>query len=1167
MKILFTYNDNLMMNIGESRAANNHDRQPPTFRKMIQTNWLRNFEQKSKLEDKFLKIENIINESKVIELQILNLDIRGVNYSVNYFRNLLEDPQKNMDNIAFVLKINEPLFGEYNNAIVVYCSVKVIQRPVSPSIVLNVKRIELLDLPYIEPTTQIESTFRGQINIKFSNKTEQNIDPSLFLILNNSRKIDKLNNNNNNNELKDAISYFEWNQFIYSINSFYNQKNEDKKRDEIFVLDEKITINKKNDYGTLYLIKKSKFDYENISPKDIFNIYNQDDTDSSFPIKISKIKEDDLVSKFEDNIAILDEKITHRISRIKDLNVKKNEKDLNIKNNEKQIKIYDDKFIELKMILDSLDDKLIKLKITLDSLIKNEKKLSETDEKNKDKIVDISSEKNKLKKERDDTLKIINLIEQNVAPFREKNKILFKEIESLILDIKNLTNDNRIDEQKNNEYKTSIKYLDINTIYKIDFKVFKKEDKNNKNPIQDVQIGTLIDELKHYNNLNWEITQAQDKGKIEVIKRYRNAFTNITKGLYKNPYLLYSIFNTPKIITEFQRKPSSTIVKKYNLNEEQIKVIEKSINFRDVFYLQGPPGTGKTQTIAAISEEFININKNIVITSSTHEAINNFFDRLNDTNPDNPNILLLKYRHNYDDENFNENKMYQYFFEKVINFGTSSHKNENKINDLVSEYQETYGSNIIDYFLPQEIDILVKWDKNKIGKFSHSNQRVKKLWTRMEEDYSEDEEQKRLSIEYFNNMNKKNSEFKENLLMISEFEEILKLNNNVEIANSIIDYKKSISSNEYFANYLNNFKKSINNKEENIKEKNKFLKFVQENNLINVIGITTTSRMSIKVNNIERNLFSDYPIDLVIIDEISKSTTPEILSRIILSKKVIFAGDYKQLPPNIDFEEAEINKIYDERDNYPVLFEKYDIGSKEKFYTWVEKLYKTSFFKTKVEIMKNKNFSKKETPYQNLVVQHRFSEDIMNIVNEFYEPDEKLKMPNNNKNFEKYKMNISEVNLNESIGLIDTSVLSSDFIELLKPKNSKLDLSNNLEFRNFDSNYSLFLKKWNEAKINDFNAFVIAKAVQNLIQKNPDKDFIKKIGIIAMTRSQVKIIDHFLKEIFNDNINDLEKLNIKIDTVDNFQGREKEIIFVDLVRAHGSYEHEKNKIDYIKKEI
>ncbi|MBP5783790.1 hypothetical protein J6W32_04330 [bacterium] len=42
-------------------------------------------------------------------------------------------------------------------------------------------------------------------------------------------------------------------------------------------------------------------------------------------------------------------------------------------------------------------------------------------------------------------------------------------------------------------------------------------------------------------------------------------------------------------------------------------------------------------------------------------------------------------------------------------------------------------------------------------------------------------------------------------------------------------------------------------------------------------------------------------MDIVIIDEISKSTTPEILSRIVLAKKVIFAGDYKQLPPKCDF--------------------------------------------------------------------------------------------------------------------------------------------------------------------------------------------------------------------------------------------------------------------------
>ncbi|MBO6041668.1 hypothetical protein J6P52_00590 [bacterium] len=41
-------------------------------------------------------------------------------------------------------------------------------------------------------------------------------------------------------------------------------------------------------------------------------------------------------------------------------------------------------------------------------------------------------------------------------------------------------------------------------------------------------------------------------------------------------------------------------------------------------------------------------------------------------------------------------------------------------------------------------------------------------------------------------------------------------------------------------------------------------------------------------------------MDIVIIDEISKSSTPEILSKIVLAKKIIFAGDYKQLPPKCD---------------------------------------------------------------------------------------------------------------------------------------------------------------------------------------------------------------------------------------------------------------------------
>ncbi|MBR4486437.1 hypothetical protein IKS57_03665 [bacterium] len=62
-------------------------------------------------------------------------------------------------------------------------------------------------------------------------------------------------------------------------------------------------------------------------------------------------------------------------------------------------------------------------------------------------------------------------------------------------------------------------------------------------------------------------------------------------------------------------------------------------------------------------------------------------------------------------------------------------------------------------------------------------------------------------------------------------------------------------------------------------------------------------------------------MDIVIIDEISKSNTPEILSRIVLAKKVIFAGDYKQLPPESDFSIDECKYLI-ENDNFNKKFNK-----------------------------------------------------------------------------------------------------------------------------------------------------------------------------------------------------------------------------------------------------
>lgn len=64
---------------------------------------------------------------------------------------------------------------------------------------------------------------------------------------------------------------------------------------------------------------------------------------------------------------------------------------------------------------------------------------------------------------------------------------------------------------------------------------------------------------------------------------------------------------------------------------------------------------------------------------------------------------------------------------------------------------------------------------------------------------------------------------------------------------------------------------------------------------------------------------------------------------------------------------------------------------------------KILFFSKQVERIKNKKNMKENKAYTSLEVQHRFTEQIMNVVNIFYDKDEKLKMPDKPLNFYKYK--------------------------------------------------------------------------------------------------------------------------------------------------------------------
>lgn len=76
----------------------------------------------------------------------------------------------------------------------------------------------------------------------------------------------------------------------------------------------------------------------------------------------------------------------------------------------------------------------------------------------------------------------------------------------------------------------------------------------------------------------------------------------------------------------------------------------------------------------------------------------------------------------------------------------------------------------------------------------------------------------------------------------------------------------------------------------------------------NVIGITC-------VQSASKSFVEEYPdFDVVIIDEVSKATPPELLLPMLKGKKIILVGDHHQLPPLIGEETLEevVEKIPDE---------------------------------------------------------------------------------------------------------------------------------------------------------------------------------------------------------------------------------------------------------------
>lgn len=111
------------------------------------------------------------------------------------------------------------------------------------------------------------------------------------------------------------------------------------------------------------------------------------------------------------------------------------------------------------------------------------------------------------------------------------------------------------------------------------------------------------------------------------IKRQRMALDNFYGGYVKNPYLSTYLF-APETLDSVTPEPSNWIWYLESLNENQKEAVRKAVSSNGIFLLQGPPGTGKTQVIAEVVAQLVKKDKKVLISSETHKAIDNVFERL-----------------------------------------------------------------------------------------------------------------------------------------------------------------------------------------------------------------------------------------------------------------------------------------------------------------------------------------------------------------------------------------------------------------------------------------------------------------------------------------------------------------------------------------------------------
>lgn len=253
----------------------------------------------------------------------------------------------------------------------------------------------------------------------------------------------------------------------------------------------------------------------------------------------------------------------------------------------------------------------------------------------------------------------------------------------------------------------------------------------------------------------------------------------------------------------------------------------------------------------------------------------------------------------------------------------------------------------------------------------------------------------------------------------------------------------------------------------------------------NVIGITCVQAAGYSFAR-EFNNF-----DVVIIDEVSKCTPPELLIPALKGKKLVLIGDYRQLPPMLH--ENSIEEIAEE------------MGSTREEMEFLEE----SLFKRQFE-------AASESIKSRLTIQYRMHPIIMGAINQFY--DHRLQCGIVDADRQRAH-NLNGKIIQENHHLIWVKMpLEEDFAE-------RQEGTSRVNIKEVDAI---------ELLCHEMEAAWLTKVAEG----NPRKE----IGIITFYGAQLRLIEEKI------NPKNFPSLQIRTGTVDRFQGMERAVVIVSMVR-------------------